>query len=132
MAYRQSHLQTSAASWLFSRSGGTKSSGLAAERLRAQELKFLIAHRVLVSILAGITPFAAFSLSGEVIGVVNLVFVFSLRGLEIAAAADEPPGMPRRFNDSLEHFGCGSGAAEQTEVVGSSSLSKGSLYLVSR
>ena len=51
---------------------------------------------MLASVLAGITPFAAFSLSGEVIGVVNLVFVFSLRGLETVAAADEPPG-----NDKL-------------------------------
>ena len=85
-------------------------------------LKFFIAHRVLASVLVGITPFAAFSLSGEVTGVANLVFVISFNGLVTAVsaiAADKHPGLLWQINDSLDRFGRGdSGAAELTEAMG--------------
>ena len=88
-------------------------------------MKIFIAHRVLASVLVGITPFAAFALSGEVTGVANLVFVISFNGLVTAVtalAADEHPGLLRRFNDNLDRFGGGdSGAAELTEATGASS-----------
>ena len=103
MTYRQSYLQTSAASWLLSRSGGTKSSGLRAERLRAQELKYFIVHRVLASVLVGITPFAAFFFSEEVTGIANLVFILSFRGSEMVVTIEgSKPGL--HFNDSLDRW----------------------------
>ena len=51
----------------------------------------------------------------------NLVFVLSFRGSETAVMIEGSE--PRlRFNDSLDHFGAGSGAAGQivAEAVGSS------------
>ena len=49
------------------RSAGTGSLGFTAERFVAHKLKFFTAQRVLASVLDGITPHAAFSLSGEVV-----------------------------------------------------------------
>ena len=49
------------------RSAGTGSHGFTGERFVAHNLKFFTAQRVLASVLDGITPRTAFSLSGEVV-----------------------------------------------------------------
>ena len=66
-----SHLHTNSASWLANKSFGTGSLGDKMQRLLAHSLKFLNAHCVLASVLSGITPLLAFSLSGDDIGFEN-------------------------------------------------------------
>ena len=67
-AKQQSHLQISCGSWLSSRLVGAASVGATNERFSAQVLKVWTTHCVLDSVLAGITPLAALSPSGEVTG----------------------------------------------------------------
>ena len=50
---------------------GTVSREPRKERLRAHSVKFLTAHFVLASVLAGTTPLAAFTRSGESTGLEN-------------------------------------------------------------
>ena len=53
-------------------SSGTASLARTNEQLSAQALNVRTAHPVLASVFAGITPFAAFSRSGEVTGLAKL------------------------------------------------------------
>ena len=78
-------------------------------------------------------PFAALTLSGEVTGVANLVLVVFFKGLvTTVTTADEQPGLPRRFRDSLDSFAGGLEVGKETEVaVLHCNHPKGSSHLVS-
>ena len=72
------------------RSAGTGSLGFTAERFVANNLKLFTAQRVLVSVLDGVTPHAAFSLSGEVVIGPNhlwLITSFKAEAADVASSA---------------------------------------------